>query len=321
MKRTLATTLAFITLMAGAICAPSAVAASSITAKLIYILEKDGTAYEAISLSSTDGAINDSNCNDIDDYTADFSQSGSKNECMFYQYYDENEYLAALLRTPNGSKNNINFMFIPNSVSMRVKIAAGLEVNVNDLNVTSTVLAIPLRAKVATKTLSPVESKDNKYAYYTWNGSTTETGAASVTGTMELAASADGAPTINSGASPQSTPSATADTTTDLTKRSGKASSAPPVSAAPTALSVKKTSKQDDNSLLLAIIVGGLVATIGIMATVLLSKRRKKPATPRYPSSGGPNNPHSYPGSSHNGQAFVGREQPPYGSGPNYPRS
>ena len=136
MKRTLATTLAFITLMAGAICAPSAVAVGSITAKLIYILEKDGTAYEAISLSSTDGTINDSNCDDIEDYTADFSQSGSKSECMFYQYYDENEYLAALLRTPNGSKNNINFMFIPNSVSMRVKIAAGLEVNVNDLNVT-----------------------------------------------------------------------------------------------------------------------------------------------------------------------------------------
>ena len=92
MKRALVTALAFITLIAGAICAPSAVAAGSITAKLIYILEKDGTAYEAISLSSTDGTINDSNCDDIDDYTADFSQSGSKSECMFYQYYDENEY-------------------------------------------------------------------------------------------------------------------------------------------------------------------------------------------------------------------------------------
>ena len=65
-KRALTTALAFITLMAGAICAPSAVAAGSITAKLIYILEKDGTAYEAISLSSTDGTINDSNCDDID---------------------------------------------------------------------------------------------------------------------------------------------------------------------------------------------------------------------------------------------------------------
>ena len=184
MKRALVTALAFITLIAGSTCAPSAVGAGSITAKLIYIREKDGTAYEAISLSSTDGTINDSNCDDIDDYTADFSQSGSKSECMFYQYYDENEYLAALLRTPNGSKNNINFMFIPNSVAMRVKIAAGLEINVNDLNVTSTVLAIPLRAKVVTKTLSPAESKDNKYAYYTWNGSTTDTGAATVTGTM-----------------------------------------------------------------------------------------------------------------------------------------
>ena len=297
MKRALVTALAFITLMAGSICAPSAVAAGSITAKLIYILEKDGTAYEAISLSSTDGTINDSNCDDIDDYTADFSQSGSKSECMFYQYYDENEYLAALLRTPNGSKNNINFMFIPNSVAMRVKIAAGLEINVNDLNVTKTVLAIPVRAKVTTKTLSPVESKDNKYAYYTWNGSTTETGAASVTGTMELAASADGAPTINSGVSPQSTPSATAETTTGLTKRSDKASSSPPVSAVPTALSVKKSSKQTDNSLLLAIIVGGLVATIGIMATVLLSKKRKKPAKPQFSSPRGPNTPHPYPSS------------------------
>lgn len=321
MKRTLATTLAFITLMAGAIYAPSAVAVGSITAKLIYILEKDGTAYEAISLSSTDGTINDSNCDDIDDYTADFSQSGSKSECMFYQYYDENEYLAALLRTPNGSKNNINFMFIPNSVAMRVKIAAGLEINVNDLNVTSTVLAIPLRAKVVTKTLSPVESKDNKYAYYTWNGSTTDTGAATVTGTMELAASADGAPTINSDLSPQSTPSATAETTTGLTKRAGKASSAPPVSAVPTALSVKKSSKQTDNSLLLAIIVGGLVATIGIMATVLLSKKRKKPAKPRYPSPSGPSNPHPYPDSPHSGQAPTSRERSPYSSGPNYPRS
>ena len=290
MKRALATTLAFITLMAGAICAPSAVAAGSITAKLIYILEKDGTAYEAISLSSTDGTINDSNCDDIDDYTADFSQSGSKSECMFYQYYDENEYLAALLRTPNGSKNNINFMFIPNSVAMRVKIAAGLEINVNDLNVTKTVLAIPLRAKVVTKTLSPVESKDNKYAYYTWNGSTTDTGA-------------------------------TDETTTGLTKRTDKASSAPPVSAVPTALSVKKSSKQTDNSLLLAIIVGGLVVTIGIMATVLLSKKRKKPAKPQFSSPGGPNTPHPYPSSPHNGQAPTSRERPPYSSGPNYPGS
>ena len=321
MKRALVTALAFITLIAGAICAPSAVAAGSITAKLIYILEKDGTAYEAISLSSTDGTINDSNCDDIDDYTADFSQSGSKSECMFYQYYDDNEYLAALLRTPNGSKNNINFMFIPNSVAMRVKIAAGLEINVNDLNVTSTVLAIPLRAKVVTKTLSPVESKDNKYAYYTWNGSTTDTGAATVTGTMELAASADGAPTINSGVSPQSTPSATGETTTGLTKRTGKASSAPPVSAVPTALSVKKTSRQADNSLLLAMIVGGLVATIGIMATVLLSKRHKKPAKPQFSSPGGPNTLHPYPSSPHNGQAPTSRERPPYSSGPNYPRS
>jgi len=307
--------------MAGAICAPSAVAAGNITAKLIYILEKDGTAYEAISLSSTDGTINDSNCDDIDDYSADFSQSGSKSECMFYQYYDENEYLAALLRTPNGSKNNINFMFIPNSVAMRVKITAGLEINVNDLNVTKTVLAIPLRAKVTTKTLSPVESKDNKYAYYTWNGSTTETGAASVTGTMELAASADGAPTINSGVSPQSTPSATAETTTGLTKRSGKASSSPPVSAVPTALSVKKSSKQTDNSLLLAIIVGGLVATIGIMATVLLSKKHKKPVKPQFSSPGGPNTPRLYPSSAHNGQAPTSRERPPYSSGPNHPSS
>ena len=40
MKRALVTALAFITLVAGAICAPSAVAAGSITAKLIYILEK-----------------------------------------------------------------------------------------------------------------------------------------------------------------------------------------------------------------------------------------------------------------------------------------
>ena len=240
---------------------------------------------------------------------------------MFYQYYDENEYLAALLRTPNGSKNNINFIFIPNSVAMRVKIAAGLEINVNDLNVTKTVLAIPVRAKVTTKTLSPVESKDNKYAYYTWNGSTTETGAASVTGTMELAASADGAPTINSGVSPQSTPSATAETTTGLTKRSDKASSPPPVSAVPTALSVKKSSEQTDNSLLLAIIVGGLVATIGIMATVLLSKKRKKPAKPQFSSPGGPNTPHHYPSSPHNGQAPTSRERPPYSSGPNYPGS
>lgn len=240
---------------------------------------------------------------------------------MFYQYYDENEYLAALLRTPNGSKNNINFMFIPNSVAMRVKIAAGLEINVNDLNVTSTVLAIPLRAKVVTKTLSPVESKDNKYAYYTWNGSTTDTGAATVTGTMELAASADGAPTINSGVSPQSTPSATGETTTGLTKRTGKASSAPPVSAVPTALSVKKTSRQADNSLLLAMIVGGLVATIGIMATVLLSKRHKKPAKPQFYSPGGPNTLHPYPSSPHNGQAPTSRERSPYSSGPNYPRS
>ena len=322
MKRALVTALAFITLIAGAICAPSAVAAGSITAKLIYILEKDGTAYEAISLSSTDGTINDSNCDDIDDYTADFSQSGSKSECMFYQYYDENEYLAALLRTPQQFKKIISiFMFIPNSVAMRVKIAAGLEINVNDLNVTSTVLAIPLRAKVVTKTLSPAESKDNKYAYYTWNGSTTDTGAATVTGTMELAASADGAPTINSGVSPQSTPSATGETTTGLTKRTGKASSAPPVSAVPTALSVKKTSRQADNSLLLAIIVGGLVATIGIMATVLLSKKRKKPAKPQFSSPRGPNTPHPYPSSPHNGQAPTSRERPPYSSGPNYPGS
>lgn len=92
MKHALATALAFITLVGAALATPIATASGNIETTLMFILNYDGSSEEVTAAYSKDNTINSSNCKNTKTYTAEFNQSGGKNECVFRKHYDRDEY-------------------------------------------------------------------------------------------------------------------------------------------------------------------------------------------------------------------------------------
>ena len=262
MKHALATALAFITLAAAALATPAATASGNIETTLMFILNYDGSSEEVTAVYSKDNTINSSNCKNTKTYTAEFNQSGDKNECIFRKHYDRDEYSYAW--STHRVDDKLEFTFMSLSASMRIKVtyALGLK-KTNDLNVVYTVAALPLNATVDRETLSPKVAKGSKNIYYTWNGNTAVDSTAELKGTIPFSST-----TITPSIAP-----APGDTGVSNDKPSGNNT---------TVLAISHKSSDSNTALYVVLGVVSVVALTSVVTTVLLVQKRREPSPTVY---------------------------------------
>ena len=262
MKHAIATALAFITLTAAALATPAATASGNIETTLMFILNYDGSSEEVTAVYSKDNTINSSNCKNTKTYTAEFNQSGGKNECIFRKHYDRDEYSYAW--STHRVDDKLEFTFMSLSASMRIKVAYALGLKkTNDLNVVYTVAALPLNATVARETLSPKVAKGSKNIYYTWNGNTAVDSTAELKGTIPFSST-----TITPSIAP-----APGDTGVSNDKPSGNNT---------TVLAVSHKSSDSNTALYVVLGVVSVVALTSVVTTVLLVQKRREPSPTVY---------------------------------------
>ena len=262
MKHAIATALAFITLTAAALATPAATASGNIETTLMFILNYDGSSEEVTAVYSKDNTINSSNCKNTKTYTAEFNQSGGKNECIFRKHYDRDEYSYAW--STHRVDDKLEFTFMSLSASMRIKVAYALGLKkTNDLNVVYTVAALPLNATVARETLAPKAAKGSKNIYYTWNGNTAVDSTAELKGTIPFSST-----TITPSIAP-----APGDTGVSNDKPSGNNT---------TVLAVSHKSSDSNTALYVVLGVVSVVALTSVVTTVLLVQKRREPSPTVY---------------------------------------
>lgn len=262
MKHALAIALAFITLAGAALVTPTATASGNIETTLLFILNHDGSSEEITAVYSKDNTINSSNCKNTKTYTAEFNQSGGKNECIFRKHYDRDEY--SYTWSTHRVDDKLEFTFMSLSASMRIKVAYALGLKkTNDLNVVYTVAALPLNATVTRETLSPKIAKGSKNIYYTWNGNTAVDSTAELKGTIPFSST-----TITPSIAP-----APGDTGVSNDKPSGNNT---------TVLAVSHKSSDSNTALYVVLGVVSVVALTSVVTTVLLVQKRKEPTPTVY---------------------------------------
>ena len=261
MKHALATALAFITLAGAALVTPTATASGNIETTLLFILNYDGSSEEVTAVYSKDNTINSSNCKNTKTYTAEFNQSGGKNECVFRKHYDRDENGHAWSTHRVDDKLEFNFMSL--SVSMRIEVADALGVKkINDLNVVYTVAALPLNATVTRETLSPKVAKGSKNIYYTWNGNTAVDSTAELKGTIPFSST-----TVSPSIAPAPEDSRGSNDPSDTNA---------------TALAVSHKSSDSNTALYVVLGVVSVVALTSVVTTVLLVQKRREPSPTVY---------------------------------------
>ena len=262
MKHAQAIALAFITLAGAALVTPTATAPGNIETTLLFILNHDGSSEEITAVYSKDNTINSSNCKNTKTYTAEFNQSGGKNECIFRKHYDRDEYSYAW--STHRVDDKLGFTFMSLSASMRIKVAYALGLKkTNDLNVVYTVAALPLNATVTRETLSPKVAKGSKNIYYTWNGNTAVDSTAELKGTIPFSST-----TITPSIAP-----APGDTGVSNDKPSGNNT---------TVLAVSHKSSDSNTALYVVLGVVSVVALTSVVTTVSLVQKRKEPTPTVY---------------------------------------
>lgn len=262
MKHALAIALAFITLAGAALVTPTATASGNIETTLLFILNHDGSSEEITAVYSKDNTINSSNCKNTKTYTAEFNQSGGKNECIFRKHYDRDEYSYAW--STHRVDDKLEFTFMSLSASMRIKVAYALGLKkTNDLNVVYTVAALPLNATVTRETLSPKVAKGSKNIYYTWNGNTAVDSTAELKGTIPFSST-----TITPSIAP-----APGDTGVSNDKPSGNNT---------TVLAVSHKSSDSNTALYVVLGVVSVVALTSVVTTILLVQKRREPSPTVY---------------------------------------
>ena len=184
MKRALAILLTFITLATGALFAPAATADVNAETTLLFRLNSDGSIDEFITVSSTNNTVNATKCNYSNEYAAKFSQVDNKNQCIFSKHY--NPYYYILTLSVIRLDDHLEFRFENRLFEIENDISDILNISPYDLNITSTTVAVPANATVTAQTLSPIEDRDEKFIYYTWEGHDSFNEKASVRGTLPL---------------------------------------------------------------------------------------------------------------------------------------
>ena len=299
MKHALATALAFITLAATALVTPTATASGNIETTLLFILNYDGSSEEVTAVYSKDNTINSSNCKNTKTYTAEFNQSGGKNECVFRKHYDRDENGHAWSTHRVDHKLEFNFMSL--SVSMRIEVADALGLKkTNDLNVVYTVAALPLNATVTRETLSPKVAKGSKNIYYTWNGNTAVDSTAELKGTIPFSST-----TITPSIAPAPGDSR---------------GSNDPSGNNTTVLAVSHKSSDSNTALYVVLGVVSVVALTSVVTTVLLVQKRKEPSPTVYFAASTRvynGHPHSGPQTQHASHSIPQTSEPqPHPSSP-----
>ena len=82
--------------------------------------------------------------------------------------------------------DHLEFRFENRLFEIENDISDILNISPYDLNITSTTVAVPANATVTAQTLSPIEDRDEKFIYYTWEGYDSFNEKASVRGTLPL---------------------------------------------------------------------------------------------------------------------------------------
>jgi calcium-binding protein P len=348
MKRLLAIALAFLTLVAGALLAPTATAAGKVETKLLFALNDDGSFDELAAVYGSEDVINSSNCKDTKEYISKFTQKDGKNQCIFAKHYEKDSY--ANNWTVYQSGDTLKFNFLNLTAFIRSDVSEALGIYYSDLNVISSGAAVPLNATVTDQSLSPTVDKSDKFVYYTWEGSDATNSSASLKGTLPLSGA-----TSNPTSNPTNTPTNTPEPA--LTATASATPSAAATGATATALAAKHNSNDSNTTLYVVLGIAAAAALIGVVVTVVLVKKRKSstptpgfypPASPTMPYNGpypgpqaqqgyrGPQQPQGYPGAQQ--QGYPGPQQPhqpgaqpqrnqprpgqpPYGANPNYPQN